>query len=743
MTLTAGSQLGPYKIVSQLGAGGMGVVYQAHDPRLDRSVAIKLLPPDLTRDEIAKQRFLQEAKAASALDHPNICTIFEINETDDGQLFLVMARYEGETLKERIRKGPLELDDAIDMATQVGEGLAEAHKAGIVHRDIKPANLFVTKTGTVKILDFGLAKLADTEGVTQTGTTVGTVAYMSPEQAKGQEVDHRTDIWSLGVVLYEMLAGTPPFAGENLLSLSNAILDGEPMALSGASLSAHSVVTKALNKDKVQRHQAVTDLLKELRALQSGSDAATVATPTKADVPSIAVLPFADMSPEKDQEYFCEGMAEELIDALARLEGLRVSARTSAFQFRGKGYDLAEVGAKLKVRTILEGSVRKAGNRLRINTQLINAEDGYHLWSERYDRDMDDVFAVQDEIARSVVEKLKVKLLGETDAPLVTRQVDDVEAYNLFLKGRFHGSKMTEDSINRALEYFAEALAREPRYARALVGIGQAHSLRGILSIEPPRSAMVKSEAALREALTIDDSLAEAHSALGHNLFWYGWDWDGAEKAFQRALQLDPNHAPALTAYGTLLACLRRGDEGIRLAQRAVDVDPIEPFYCHMLASALGLAGHFNAAIGQAHRTLELDPTYIGAFWILGMASIGLGKYQEAVELMEPGMPLAGGDVILTACLAQALALAGHREEAKQLLNRLRERRRSRYTSPTCLAIACVALNPPDETMRWVETAYEERDPILAVMMQWPVFIPLRSDPRFQALLRKMNFPTA
>ena len=330
MTLTAGSKLGPYEIVSQLGQGGMGVVYQAQDPRLDRSVAIKLLPPDLTRDETAKQRFLQEAKAASALDHPNICTIYEINETDDGQLYLVMAHYEGQTLKERIATGALELNDAIDIATQVGEGLSKAHAAGIVHRDIKPANLMVTPDDTVKILDFGLAKLAGSEGVTQTGTTVGTVAYMSPEQAKGQEVDHRTDIWSLGVVLYEMLAGTPPFAGENLLSISNAIMDGTQRALTGPSSSAQSVVTTALNKDKAQRHQAVSDLLTELRTLRSSSDAVTVTAPTKTDVPSIAVLPFRNMSADPEQEYFCEGMAEEIIDALAKLDGLRVDVWTAA-----------------------------------------------------------------------------------------------------------------------------------------------------------------------------------------------------------------------------------------------------------------------------------------------------------------------------------------------------------------------------------------------------------------------------
>ena len=309
MTLSPGTTLGPYAIVSQLGSGGMGVVYLATDPRLKRTVAIKLLPPDLTRDETAKQRFLQEAQAASALDHPNICTIFEINETDDGQLYLVMAHYEGETLKERIAQGPLALDDAVDIATQVGQGLAEAHGASIVHRDIKPANLLVTKTGVVKILDFGLAKLAGSEGMTQTGTTVGTVAYMSPEQARGQEVDHRTDIWSLGVVLYEMLAGGAPFQGENLLSISNAILEQEQRSLSGSSSSAQSVIAQALHKDRTRRFQAVADLVGELQKLQSSADAPTVVARAQPDIPSIAVLPFADMSPGKDQDYFCEGMA--------------------------------------------------------------------------------------------------------------------------------------------------------------------------------------------------------------------------------------------------------------------------------------------------------------------------------------------------------------------------------------------------------------------------------------------------
>ena len=575
MTLTAGSQLGPYQIVSQLGAGGMGVVYQARDPRLDRSVAIKLLPPDLTRDEIAKQRFLQEAKAASALDHPNICTIYEINETEDGQLYLVMAHYEGETLKERIARGPVKLKDAIDIAMQVGEGLAKAHAAGIVHRDIKPANLMVTADGTIKILDFGLAKLAGSEGVTQTGTTVGTVAYMSPEQARGQEVDHRTDIWSLGVVLYEMLAGQPPFVGENLLSLSNAIMDGEPMALSGASSSAHSVVTKALNKDKARRYLSVTDLLTELRALQSGSDAATVATPAKADVPSIAVLPFVNISADAEQEYFCDGLAEELIDALARLDGLRVVSRTSSFQFRGKGHDLRDVGQKLKVKTVLEGSVRKAGKRLRINAQLISTDDDYHLWSERYDRDMDDIFAVQDDIARRVVEKLKVKLLGAEGAPLVKRATANLEAYNLYLQGRHYLPGYTGKALEKAAGCFEKALALEPMYARAHAGLAHVLVSRATLFLAASRDVMLEAKAAALRALAADDEVGEAHFALGQVLWYYDWDWAGGEREHRRALELAPGDVLVRGSYANLLAHTGRTDEAIAEARTAIESDPL------------------------------------------------------------------------------------------------------------------------------------------------------------------------
>ena len=744
MTIAPGSRLGQYEIVSLIGGGGMGLVYKAQDTRLKRPVALKLLPPELTRDETAKQRFLQEAQAASALDHPNICTIHEINETPDGQLYLVMAYYEGETLKEKIERGPLAIGEALDIASQVGQGLAKAHEAGITHRDIKPANLMLTADGTVKILDFGLAKLAGAEDITQTGTALGTVAYMSPEQLRGQEVDQRSDIWSLGVVTYEMVAGQRPFKGEQLQAVSVGILQSQPAPLTGSRtgvpLELERVVDRALAKAVADRYQTVADLLSELRTVKRALDSGATAGAEKA-VPSIAVLPFANMSADPEQEYFCEGLVEELIDALARLDGLRVVARTSAFQFGGKGHDLRQIGEKLKVKTVLEGSVRRAGDRLRVNTQLINAADGYHLWSERYDRDMDDIFAVQDDIARTVVEKLKVKLLGTADTPLVRKPTDNLEAYNLVLQGRYYSVRATGPALEKSLACFTQAVAVEPTYAQAHAGIAWVHAIQAVMSLAAPHTVMPEAKEAALKTLALDETVADAHTALAVVLQFYDWDWAGAEREYRRALELNPGDTFARCAYAQLLGMVGRVDESVAEARSAVERDPVSPLCRYILAQVFVVARRFEEAIAEAHAGIELDPSYHPSYMSLGWGLAGLGRHDQAVNAFRQQVIAAAGDPVAQGWLGWALGLAGHRQEALTILGDLEGRRSQEYVGGLLLACVSLGLDEHDQAISWLQEAAEERDGLMTLVNTLLVFGPLRSDPRFQALLRRMNFP--
>jgi len=746
-----GQTVSRYEIVEKLGVGGMAEVWKAEDVKLGRPVALKFLPPRRVRDARARKRLIQEAQAASALDHPNICTIYEIDETDDAQLFIAMAYYEGETLKDRLFRGPIELEEAVAVVAQIAEGLAKAHRHGIVHRDVKPANVIVTTDGLVKILDFGLAKLAGTDGLTREGTVIGTAAYMSPEQIDGDEIDHRTDIWALGVVFYQMLTAVAPFKRDTELATMHAVLTADPKPLAswvgGLPKAIEEVIKKALAKSREHRYQDMRELLIDLKHLSGDLSAITAQSSSgwlapSPRGPSIAVLPFADLSPEGDQEYFCDGIAEELILSLAQVEGLRVAARTSAFQYKGAREDIRDIGERLGVGTVLEGSVRKAGSRLRITAQLVDVADGYQLWSERFDREVSDVFALQDEIAGSIVETLRSTLLGnELEAPAERRPTANVEAYNLYLKGRYCWNKRTREGLEKGIDYFLQAIDADDQYAQAYAGLADSYTILGIYGTLPPGDVMPPAKAAAARALEINPNLAEAHTSLGCIKALYDWAWVDAEGDFRKALQLDPTNAAARHWYAiNCLTPMGRSHEALTEIRRALELDPLSLVINTTVGLVYYYGRRYDQAIDEYRRTLEIDEDFPIAHLFLGQALLQRSRLGDAIQSIEHALELAGESAEMTASLGHAYALDGRRTEAERLRDELEERAVSEYVSPVLVAQVEIGLERKHRALELLEEAYEMRTVDLAWIEVRPVFDSLRSEPRFISLRDRVGF---
>jgi len=764
-----GHVISHYKILEKLGEGGMGVVYKAHDTKLNRDVALKFLPSELTRDAEARTRFILEAQTASSLDHPNICTMYEIGTTEDNRSFIAMAFYEGETLKEKIAHGSLPVKQATEIAIQIAQGLQKAHQRGIVHRDIKPANIFLTVDGIVKILDFGLAKLKGSAKLTRSGSTVGTAAYMSPEQARGEEIDHRSDIFSFGTVFYELLTGKLPFRGEHEAALVYSIVNEAPTPDGSIPQRIQRIIDRCLQKDKEKRYQHADEIIDEIRKVQlgTGNVVATiprfkrlrwilagllfiialvvlyvvlVRTPQDAERKSIAVLPFTDLSPEKDQEYFCDGMSEEIINALTKIPSLYVASRTSAFQFKGKDTDIRTIGERLDVTTVLEGSVRKSGTNLRITAQLIKTSDGYHLWSETYDRTLDDVFSIQESISRFIVNALKLKLtLGENER-IVKQYTDDLEAYTLYLQGRYYWNMRSEDAMRKSIVYFNQALEHDPQYALAYSGIADAYTVLADWGFISTGEGYPKGYSAAKRALDFDSSLAEAITTTAYIKYTYERDYPTAEVLFKKAIGLNPNYATAHQWYSEFLGALGRRDEALVEIKKASTLDPTSLIISTHEGAIYYISRQYNKAIMHLKNVFNADSNFYPAYVYSLLSYYELGNFKDMVITNRKMAILEGADAQDLANYDSAYSRDGVKGIYHWQINRYKEMSKSRYISTDRVAIFYTILGQKDSAFYWLSEALEKRAPLLYTLYVWPVWDKLRDDPRYDVLLRRLKF---
>jgi eukaryotic-like serine/threonine-protein kinase len=829
--LEAGQTLGGYEVLRRIGAGGMGEVYLARDTKLGRQVALKLLPAGFTDDEERLRRFEQEARAASALNHPNIVTIHEIRRAGSTH-FIATEFIDGVTLRDQMSSRTFKLAELLEVATQIASALSAAHTTGVIHRDIKPENVMLRSDRIVKVLDFGLAKLmsrevtevdaeASTKSIVKTtpGLVMGTVKYMSPEQARGQDVDARTDLWSLGVVVYEMVAGRPPFEGETSSHVIVSILESDPPPLARFTrvpAELERIVGKALRKDREERYQTASDLALDLKSLKQDLEVenrlkrslqslpgyretitksngnvspetlqrsaantgdvikgratsnaeylvgavkrhkrtavltaiallVSVAAgiyffypaPGGETINSLAVLPFINANGDPDTEYISDGISDNIINSLSRLPNMNVISLNAVMRYKGRQIDPQEIGRELNVRAVLVGRLVQRGDNLTISTELVDVRDNHRLWGDQYNRKLSDILTLQDEIAREISERLELRLTGQEKELLTKHYTENTEAYELYLKGRYFFDKRTVEGVRQSKVYFQEAIKKDPNYALAYTGLANACTPSDLLL--PPRESMAEAKAAARNALKIDDSLAQAHTAQSRVLLFYDWDWQGAETELKRAIELNPNYAEAHHMYSHYLVNVGQTQQSLAESRRALEIDPHDVLLNVHLGWNYLYARQSDQAIEQMRKAIEMDPDFFRAHLFLGRAYEQKGMYKEALAAYERAIELEAKRGETVVMLGHLHAVSGNRAEATSILEELRELYRGNKISAYDLAVIYAGLGENEQAFEFLRKSYEERTGGLLLLKSEPIFESLRSDPRYGELLRRMG----